>query len=346
MIEAPRRIAVVLFNLGGPARPAHVGPFLRRLFSDRAIIDLPALMRWPLAVLIASARGRKARANYVAMGGGSPLLGGTRAQGEALETSLAARLPEATVKTFIAMRYSAPFTGETARVVEDFAPDDVVLTPLYPQYSTTTTASSLAAWRVAYRGPGETHTLCCWYDNAGLVEAHAAAILATWQAAGRPKVRLLLSAHGLPERIAAGGDPYAWQIEATCAAVAARLGSGWDWGVCYQSRVGPLKWLGPTTPEAIAAATAEGLGVLVDPVSFVSEHIETLIELDRDYAALARRLGAPCYLRAPTVSLAPAFVEGLATAIEGALTRAGACPDGAPCPAGKHRCGRTRGTGA
>jgi ferrochelatase len=337
-----RRVAVVLFNLGGPDGPADVTPFLRNLFSDRAIIDLPAPARLPLAGLIAGLRGRKARANYAVMGGGSPLLAGTRAQAVALETALAERLPGATVKTFIAMRYWDPLTGEVAPEVARFAPDDVVLAPLYPQYSTTTTASSVAAWRRAYGGSGGIHTLCCWYDNAGLIEAHTRLILATWEAAGRPKARLLFSAHGIPLSVAARGDPYPWQVEVTCAAIAARLGPGWDWRLCYQSRVGPMKWLGPSTLEAIATASAEGLGVLVDPVSFVSEHIETLVELDRDYAEFAARAGAPCYLRVPSPGVAPAFIDGLAGAVERALGRDGAGPDGATCPAGLARCGRTR----
>jgi ferrochelatase len=184
--------------------------------------------------------------------------------------------------------------------------------------------------------------LCCWPANAGLVQAHAQAILETWAAAGRPKVRLLFSAHGIPLRAAAKGDPYAWQIEATCRAVAARLGEGWDWRVCYQSRVGPMKWLGPSTPEAIAAAAADGVGVLVDPVSFVSEHVETLVELDRDYAEAARAAGAPCYLRAPAVGVLPAFIDGLAAAVRGALGRRGLTPDGPQCPAGFAKCGRER----
>jgi ferrochelatase len=153
---------------------------------------------------------------------------------------------------------------------------------------------------------------------------------------------LLFSAHGVPLRTARAGDPYPWQIEATCAAIAARLGEGWDWQVCYQSRVGPLKWLGPSTPEAIAGAAAEGLGVLIDPVSFVSEHIETLVELDRDYAAMARRAGISCYLRAPTPGVSTLFIDGLAAAVERALARTGACPDGAPCPEAFPRCGRTQ----
>jgi ferrochelatase len=320
-----------------------VRPFLRNLFGDPAIIGLPGVLRAPLAEIIARSREKSAIANYAVMGGGSPLLAGTRAQAEALETALQAL--GLTARTFVAMRYWTPFATETAREVAAWGPDDIVLAPLYPQFSTTTTASSLAAWREAYRGPGSVHALCCWYDNPGLIEAHAEAIRRTWDGAGRPKVRLLFSAHGLPQKIADSGDPYAWQVEATCQAIAARLaeaGEAWDWRLCYQSRVGPLKWLGPSTPEAIAAAAGEGLGVLIDPVSFVSEHVETLVELDRDYAAFAKRAGAPCYLRAPASGVTPTFIEGLASAVARSLKRGGPSPDGAPCPAGLSRCGRDK----
>lgn len=332
------RIAVVMFNLGGPAGPGEVRPFLQRLFSDPAIINLPVVLRLPLATVIAGARTRMARANYAVMGGGSPLLAETRAQAEALEAALRSHGRDARV--FIAMRYAAPFSEETARAVAAFAPEKVVLAPLYPQYSTATTASSIKAWRKAYEGPGEVHGLCCWFANDGLVQAHAEAILETWASAGRPPVRLLFSAHGLPQRIADRGDPYAWQVEATSRAIAARLGDTWDWRLCYQSRVGPMKWLKPSTPEAIAEAAAAGLGVIVDPVSFVSEHVETLVELDRDYARLARAAGAPSYLRVPTVSVRAAFIAGLADAIEGALGHAGVGPEGAPCPEQFARCWR------
>ncbi|MDQ2860572.1 MAG: ferrochelatase [Pseudomonadota bacterium] len=337
------KIAVVLFNLGGPDGPADVRPFLENLFSDPAIIGAPSMIRRPLAALIARLRARSAIANYAVMGGGSPLLGHTRAQADALETTLAARMPGAQVRTFIAMRYWKPATEDAAAEVARFCPDEIVLVPLYPQFSTTTTASSLAAWRKAYAGPGTSRAICCWYGNAGLIEAHAARISETWEAAGRPKVRLLFSAHGLPQKIASSGDPYKWQVEATCANVVARLGAGWDWQICYQSRVGPMKWLGPSTPEAIAAAGSEGLGVLVDPIAFVSEHIETLVELDRDYAALARAAHAPVYLRAPAVGTHLAFIDGLADAVRVALARSGSSPDGEPCSAALGRCGRSAG---
>ncbi|MDR3509589.1 MAG: ferrochelatase [Caulobacteraceae bacterium] len=308
-----RRIAVVLVNLGGPDKLQSVRPFLFNLFSDPAIISAPALIRYPLAAFISTVREKSAQANYAIMGGASPLLPETEAQSQALQAVLSARAPAATVKTFIAMRYWRPFSDETAKAVAAFGPDEVVFLPLYPQFSTTTTASSLKAWIKAYKGSGKLKAVCCYPTLDGLVQAHAERILAAWTAAGSPApVRLLFSAHGLPEKVIEGGDPYQSQIEATAAAVAERLGGGWDWQVCYQSRVGPLKWLGPTTPDAIRVAAAEGLGVVVTPIAFVSEHIETLVELDHEYAELARREGCLAYVRAPALGTHGAFIEGLA----------------------------------
>jgi ferrochelatase len=345
MNKPPSRIAVVLFNLGGPDGPRAVRPFLEALFSDPAIIGAPWIVRRPLAVLIARLRERSAIANYAAMGGGSPIVPETSAQAEALAAALRQALPHTTVKVFVAMRYWTPSTEEAAAQVAAFAPDEIVLLPLYPQFSTTTTASSLAAWRRAYRGPGRVRAVCCWYENSAFIQAHAALVLRTWEAAGRPKVRLLFSAHGLPEKIVRNGDPYQWQVEATCAAIVERLGPGWDWQICYQSRVGPLKWLEPSTVQAIEAAGRDGLGVLIDPVAFVSEHIETLVELDRDYAELAARRGVPVYLRAPVVGTEMSFISGLEGAVRRALNRDGAGPDGKSCPAGLTRCGRAPGLG-
>ncbi len=337
---ARRRIAVVLFNLGGPDGPRAVRPFLRNLFSDPAILNLPALIRKPLAALIAWLRARSAIANYGRMGGASPILPGTKAQAEALEVALERRLSGGEIKVFIAMRHWTPLTAAVARDVAAFEPDDVVLVPLYPQFSTTTTGSSLTAWRAAYRGVGVSRAICCWYAEPGFITAHVQRILETWRAAGTPKVRLLFSAHGLPERTIAAGDPYQWQIEQTCAAIVAGLDGDWDWKICYQSRVGPLKWLGPSTPDALREAAREGLDVLIDPVAFVSEHIETLVELDLDYAELAHRIGIKTYLRAAAVGEASEFIEGLAKAVERSLHRGGCAPDGVACPIGFSGCGR------
>jgi ferrochelatase len=320
---ARRRVAVVLFNLGGPDGPGSVRPFLFNLFRDRAIIDAPGPLRYAIAALISGLRAKSARANYGRMAGGaSPLLPQTQAQAEALEQALRRTRPDLETRAFIAMRYWKPFGRDAAAAVRAFAPDDVVLLPLYPQFSSTTTASSLTDWRRAYKGPGSVRAVCCYPTAEGLIEAHAERIQEAWIKAGSPQpVRLLFSAHGLPEKTVAGGDPYQAQVEATAAAVAARLGGEWDWRICYQSRVGPLKWLGPSTLEAIEEAVSEGLGVVISPIAFVSEHIETLVELDHDYAAFADTLGVSAYVRAPTLGVDGAFINGLAQAVQLALNR-------------------------
>ena len=334
-----RRVAVVLFNLGGPDSQKAVRPFLFNLFRDAAIIQAPAAIRYPLAAAIAAGRAKAARANYAHMGGASPLLRETAAQADALQRAMAEQAPEIEARVFVAMRYWRPFTEETAQEVAAYAPDDLVLLPLYPQYSTTTTASSLKAWRAAYRGSGESHTVCCWYDQDSLAQAHVARIRSCWETAGRPDgVRLLFSAHGLPETCIRAGDPYQWQVEATCRAIVARLDWPWDWRICYQSRVGPMKWIGPSIADAIGEACQAGMGVLVDPVAFVSEHVETLVELDRDYAHVAEAAGCPVYLRAAAVGTEPGFIGGLAALALKALGRAGTVPEGDVCDAACRKC--------
>lgn len=335
------RLAVVLFNLGGPDGPDAVRPFLFNLFRDKAIIGAPAPVRYPLAAFISATRAKGARANYALMGGGSPLLPETRKQADALQAELGRRRPGDEDRVFVAMRYWKPFAAQTAQEVAAFAPDEVVLLPLYPQFSTTTTESSLKDWNKAYRGPGRSRTVCCYPVSGGLAEAHARAIRGAWEAAGRPAgIRLLFSAHGLPERVVAGGDPYQAQVEATAAAVAARLPEFSDWRISYQSRVGPLKWIGPSTDDEIRLAGAQGVGVLVSPIAFVSEHVETLVELDHEYAELAHESGCPVWLRAPAPGTDPDFISALAGAVGTALERSGGvAPDGNwACPGGHGRC--------
>ncbi|MDX2235291.1 MAG: ferrochelatase [Hyphomonadaceae bacterium] len=314
-----RKIAVVLFNLGGPDGPAAVRPFLFNLFRDPRIITAPAPVRLGVAALIALTRTKSAKANYAVMGGGSPILKETQAQADAL----AARLEgsESSVfKVFVAMRYWKPFAADAAAAVRAWGADDVVLLPLYPQFSTTTTASAEDAWAAAYDGP--THSVCCYPANTQLVTAHAETIERAWKAAGSPAdPRVLFSAHGLPQRVVDAGDSYQWQVERTVAAVSALLPPAWEKTVCYQSRVGPLKWLGPSTEEALAQAATDGRGVIVSPIAFVSEHIETLVELDVEYAEKAHALGLPFYIRAPALGTSPVFIDGLAALVRKALLR-------------------------
>lgn len=343
-----RKVAVVLFNLGGPDGPDAVRPFLFNLFRDPAIIGAPAIIRYPIAALISTTREKLAKANYAIMGGGSPLLPETRKQAVALETVLAEAMPEAETKCFIAMRYWKPLTDETAKAVEAWAPDEIVLLPLYPHYSTTTTGSSVKAWEKAYRGPGRIRTICCYPTNDALIEAHARLIRETYEKAGSPKpARLLFSAHGLPEKVILAGDPYQKQIEATAAAVAAKLGDGWDWKVSYQSRVGPMKWIGPSTDDEIRAASQQGLALVVTPIAFVSEHIETLVELDHEYRELAVQNGCPAYIRVAALGVEPGFIGGLAKAVVEALPRDGVSPACAwRCGGDLTKCPRKQGAAA
>ena len=336
-----RHIAVVLFNLGGPDGPAAVKPFLFNLFNDPAIIGAPGFVRTPLAKLISSRREKCAQANYAVLGGASPLRPETQKQADALEAELAKALPDDAVRCFIAMRYWHPFVEEAAEAVAAFAPDEIVLLPLYPQFSTTTTASSLTAWEEAYAGSGASRAVCCYPVDEGFIDGYARLIGQAWEAAGKPSpVRLLFSAHGLPEKVVRAGDPYQAQVEATAAAIAGRLAFA-DWKVCYQSRVGPLKWIGPATDEAILEGSREGLALVVAPIAFVSEHIETLVELDHDYARLAEANGCPAYIRAPALGVDEAFIGSLARLAVEALQRGGVCPGSAYACRGWRKCPRT-----
>jgi len=339
-----RRIAVVLFNLGGPDDAASVKPFLFNLFNDPAIIGLPGFLRGRVAKLISSRRETSAQANYAMMdaGGGSPLLPETRRQASALEAVLASALPGDEVQTFIAMRYWHPLTEETAVDVAAFGPDEVVLLPLYPQFSTTTTASSLKAWNQTYAGSGRSRAVCCYPQGDGWIAAQADSVRAALTEAGDRPVRLLFSAHGIPEKLVKQGDPYQEQVEATVAAIVARLEVGArgpvDHRICYQSRVGPMKWLGPSTPEAVAECGRDGVGAVVVPVAFVSEHIETLVELDIEYLHLAETLGVAPWIRTPTVSLSEPFIAMLSDAVVGSLGRTGVAPYGPGCKVAWKAC--------
>jgi protoporphyrin/coproporphyrin ferrochelatase len=303
------KIAVVLFNLGGPDGPADVEPFLRNLFSDKAIIRSPLPVRFLVSRLISKKRAPSARENYAKMGGGSPLLAETRRQADALDVELKRRAVEA--KSFIAMRYWKPYAADAAREVSTWGPTKVVLMPLYPQFSTTTTASSLKSWKDA-DGPAGV-AVCCYPDTPKFIRAHADKLIEAWRAAGQPSnVRLLLSAHGLPEIVVKSGDPYQWQVERTAAALKPLLPSDWDIEICYQSRVGPLRWIGPATEDAVHKAAVDGKAILVSPIAFVSEHIETLVELDMEYRHVAEKAGARTYVRAPALGVEPGFIETLA----------------------------------
>jgi len=337
--------AVVLFNLGGPDRIDAVEPFLFNLFNDPGVIRLPAWLRWPVARTIARRRLPVARAIFEKLGGGSPLLPNTRAQVAALEARLGADY-----RIVVAMRYWYPFAAEAVTEIKASGAEEILLLPLYPQLSTTTTLSSLGDWHRAAARAGlrlPTKAICCYPEAPGFIAAIAEEIrvlLRQWRSP-EPK-RILFSAHGLPKRIAASGDPYVSHVERTVAAIRRALAEelampGLDTVLCYQSRVGPLKWIGPAIDDEIRRAGADNIGIMVVPVAFVSEHSETLVELDIEFKHLATRVGVPTYLRASTVGTNTSFIAALAALVERGFAQTGPIESGAGgrlCPLSLRQC--------
>lgn len=330
------KLAVVVMNLGGPDSLAAVEPFLFNLFSDPAIIALPNPLRWLVAKLIARRRGPLARQIYAKIGNASPLVKNTEMQAAALQAKLGMDC-----RVFIAMRYWAPRADDAAQAVKHWGADEIVLLPLYPQFSSTTTDSSVKDWQRAAASAGitaPTRAVCCYPVESGFISALAAAVaegIRQWPADQKPP-RVLLSAHGLPKRIVARGDPYQAHIEQTAEKLRETAGAdGLEMVVCYQSRVGPLEWIGPATDAEIRRAGAEGRGLIVVPIAFVSEHSETLVELDIEYRHLAAASGVPHYVRVPTVGAADSFIAGLAALVTAARASkpGGFWPEG-----GKPRC--------
>jgi protoporphyrin/coproporphyrin ferrochelatase len=343
-IMTSRRVAIILFNLGGPDTQQAVRPFLFNLFNDKAIIGAPQPFRYFIAQMISRSREKLAKANYALMGGGSPILPETRKQAEALEAEMAKRVSNVTFKSFIAMRYWKPLIIQAAEAAIDWHATDAILLPLYPQFSTTTTGSALKAWTSVCDIPAS--TICCYPAGAAFAQAHADAILKAWREGGAPtQPRVLFSAHGLPQSIVDRGDPYQWQVEQSVAAVRNLLPPEWDTRICYQSRVGPMKWLAPSTEHEIKAAAKGKVGVVICPIAFVTEHVETLVELDLEYGALAKRLQLPFYLRAQTPGAAPRFIDALADLTERALSAPGKMQSengGRFCPAAFGLCAQGR----
>ncbi len=321
-----RKIAIILFNLGGPDGSAAVQPFLFNLFNDKAIIGAPQPIRWLIAKLISTRRAPIAQEIYAQLGGGSPLVPNTKKQADALQTVLQEQYADDEVKCFTAMRYWHPMADEIAAKVKVWGADEVILLPLYPQYSTTTSGSSIKDWERASRKANldvVTKGICCYPTNSGFVSAVAERLkTALAKTPEHTDMRVLFSAHGLPKKIVDRGDPYKWAIERTASAVMDKLnGSEVEWRVSYQSRVGPLEWIKPYTEEEIRLAGSEGKGLIVVPIAFVSEHSETLVELDIEYRELAEEAGVVSYTRVGTVGDDEAFIKGLADRVSAARSR-------------------------
>lgn len=341
MTTSPK-IAVVLLNLGGPTHQEGVKPFLFNLFKDPCIIPLPAIMRYPLAWLISTLRTKKAQAIYAELGGKSPLNDNTQAQCDALEDYLQKQGINA--KCFMCMRYAPPMTQECVQSVADYAPDHVVVLPLYPQFSTTTTKSSFEAWdRYAQTHAWSMARRCCYPISDGYTKALAHLIQNHLDQQSSPQpLRLLFSAHGIPtDCVTKRGDPYAHQVEHTINRVmehvnAERQGEPLSSVLCYQSRVGPKKWLTPTLDDALKACHTDQHGAVVIPISFVSDHSETLVELDIQYKQIAHDMGLLHYSRVPSLNCDPEFIAFLGDEVTSMLRLE---TFSRVCPKTYHGCG-------
>jgi len=342
MLKKQEKVAVVLFNLGGPDSKNAIRPFLMNFFMDKNIIRLPVLFRYFLAAMISKKRSkREAGESYGELGDKSPLLENTQKQSKALQKVLkdSRETDNVQFKTFISMRYWHPMAPQVVREIRDWDADRIVIVPLYPQFSTTTTWSSLQVWNKAMFEAGmdiPTSIICCYYENDGFVKASADHIHQEYKKAekdGHENPRILFSAHGLPEKIVKDGDPYEWQCEQTAEAIVKELDiKDLDYQYCYQSRVGPMKWIGPSLDEALAQAVLDKKAVVIYPHAFTQEHVETLVELDIEYKEKAEHMGQQGYYRAQSVGTHKDFIEGLAELVHKHLDKIGIFAEGFECP--------------
>jgi ferrochelatase len=328
----PETVGVVLFNMGGPENLQAVEPFLVNVFSDRAIIELPfgRLVQPLFARAIAKARGAAVRRNYQGIGGGSPQLALTRAQAEALETRLnASGTHDPAYRVFMAMRYTRPSAADALAAMAERGIRQVVTLPLYPHYSRATTGSSqadfdraLTAPRWRTRGFDVTH-IHSYPDDSLYLDAFASLVRRAYDAMtpeGQRDAVILFSAHGLPQKFVDAGDPYVTHIEATRRGLVSRLNLPNRQVLAYQSRTGPVRWIGPGTEQTIVELAAAGVKhLLVVPLSFVSDHIETLYEIDQLFAEEARRAGIAEYCRPDALNTHPLFIESLARQVQRAV---------------------------
>ena len=312
-----------MFQLGGPDSPASIEPFLYNLFCDPDIIDFPfaRIARQPLAKLISTTRARKVEHHYAEIGGKSPILENTVRQATALEAVLRAEIDAHVV---VAMRYWHPFTAEAIAELERFRPDEVVLLPLYPQYSKTTTGSSLNEWQRRFHPNGwapRVRTVEEFHEDPAYLDAVVESV--NGALAGIPDLAdtdFVFSAHSVPVAVIERGDPYQRQIEHTSELVWQRGGWPGRKHLCYQSKVGAAKWLRPSMHETVKRLAAEGRQhVVVVPISFVSDHVETLHEIAIEHREQARSLGIEDFRLAPGLNDSPRFIAALAGLVHKAL---------------------------
>jgi len=304
--------AVILFNLGGPDKLESVEPFLFNLFNDPAIISIPSFFRYPLAKFISKRRAPIAKNIYRAIGNKSPILELTQDQANSLENNL---LEKGDYKCFVVMRCWHPRASYVIKKVKEYNPEEIILLPLYPQYSASTSGSSINEWNDLCRKENyqvKTKTICCYSTENNFIESHTSLIKKTLKTIKNNNFKLIFSAHGLPISKIKKGDPYQWHVEKTVMEIMSKLkNENLNYIISYQSRVGPMKWIGPPTDAEIVKYSKEKKGIVIVPIAFVSEHSETLVELDIEYKKLAEKNGCSFYKRVPALGTENSFIKGL-----------------------------------
>jgi ferrochelatase len=320
------RVGVLLLNLGGPEQLDDVRPFLFNLFSDPEIIRLPfPWLQKPLAWLISTLRFQKSQENYRQIGGGSPLRQITEAQGQALEERLLETGREANI--YIGMRYWHPFTEEAIAAIKRDRVKQLVILPLYPHFSISTSGSSFRVleeiWKQDPTLRQIEYTLVpSWYDDPDYIQAMVDLIVQELDKYPKgDRVHLFFSAHGVPQSyVEEAGDPYQQEIEECTRLIMKALNRPNDYTLAYQSRVGPVEWLKPYTEDALKELGEKGVkDLLVIPISFVSEHIETLQEIDIEYREVAEEAGIENFQRVPALNTHPIFINSLAKLVNESL---------------------------
>jgi protoporphyrin/coproporphyrin ferrochelatase len=330
MTRTTRRVGIVLFQLGGPDTLEAIEPFLYNLFCDPDIIDFPfaRIGRKPLAKLISTTRSRKVQHHYASIGGGSPIRANTERQARALQTALRDQGMDA--HCFVAMRYWHPFTAEAITQLKTAQCDDVVLLPLYPQYSSTTTGSSLNEWNRLFHEDMPVHCVETFYRNPIYLDALVANVnegLSRFPSPDCPEI--VFSAHSVPLSVIEKGDPYQRQIEETVRLLVDRGGWSNPYRLCYQSKVGASRWLQPSLHQTLKALSTERVReICVVPIAFVSDHVETLGEIDHEARHEARELGITQFEMTSGLNDSPRFIQALTQIVHQAL--AGEVPSAIP----------------
>ena len=324
MTRTARRVGIVLFQLGGPDTLEAIQPFLYNLFCDPDIIDFPfaRIGRKPLAKLISTTRARKVQHHYSTIGGGSPIRPNTEGQARALERELRSRGVDA--HCFVAMRYWHPFTREAIAQLQAAECDEVVLLPMYPQYSSTTTGSSLNEWNRHFRDDIPVYCVETFYRNTMYLDSvveKVSTALSRFPQPGRPEI--IFSAHSIPMSVIEKGDPYQRQIEETVRLVSERGGWGNPHRLCYQSKVGASRWLQPSLTNTLRQLASERVReICIVPIAFVSDHVETLGEIDHEARHLAEQLGLTQFEMSAGLNDSPKFIQALGQIVQDALAQA------------------------